>query len=138
MGFGSAPTFVCTMALATRWFPPAMLAILVAVIESLGMLGPALGQEILGLIVQTAGWRKAMLACGWFGLLLFTMILLLIRNSPRAEQLVGTTGPRHSIWELAKMLLSRRLILVGLVGGMIYSAGLALAMLWGVSFSRGT
>jgi MFS family permease len=57
MGLGSAPTFVCTMTLATRWFPPAMLPILVAVAETLGMLGPALGQEILGWVVQTAGWR---------------------------------------------------------------------------------
>ena len=31
-------------------------------------------------------------------------------------------------------MLSVRLVLVGLVGGMIYSAGLALAMLWGVPF----
>ena len=30
MGLGSAPTFVCTATLATRWFPPTMLSILIA------------------------------------------------------------------------------------------------------------
>ena len=50
MGLGSAPTFVCTATLATRWFPPTMLSILIALIETLGMLGPALGQEVLGWI----------------------------------------------------------------------------------------
>ncbi len=85
-GLGSAPTFVCTMVLATRWFPPAMLAILISLIETLGMLGPALGQEILGWIVQTAGWRTGMMVCGWFGVLLFVLILIFVRNSPNPEQ----------------------------------------------------
>jgi MFS family permease len=30
MGLGAAPTFVCTMALVTRWFPPSLLPILIA------------------------------------------------------------------------------------------------------------
>ena len=134
MGLGSAPTFVCTATLATRWFPPTMLSILIALIETLGMLGPALGQEVLGWIVQTSGWRAGMLACGWFGLLLFVLIVLFVRNSPAAETTRVDVRPRPSGRELARILLSVRLVLVGLVAGMIYSAGLALAMLWGVSF----
>jgi MFS family permease len=134
MGLGSAPAFVCTATLATCWFPPTMLPILIALIEALGMLGPALGQELLGWIVQTSGWRIGMLACGWFGLLLFAMIVLFVRNSPAAETSSVDVPAGPSGRELAKILLSLRLVLVGLVGGMIYSAGLALAMLWGVSF----
>ncbi len=86
MGLGSAPTFVCTATLATRWFPPTMLPILIALIEALGMLGPALGQEVLGWIVQTSGWRTGMLVCACFGLLLFMMILFFVRNSPASEE----------------------------------------------------
>jgi MFS family permease len=134
MGLGSAPAFVCTATLTTRWFPPAMLPLLIALIEALGMLGPALGQEVLGWIVQTFGWRIGMLACAWFGLLLLVMILIFVRDSPGGEQWPRAIGPRPSLFELTKMLLSLRLVLIGLVGGMIYSAGLALAMLWGVSF----
>jgi MFS family permease len=134
MGLGSAPTFVCTATLATRWFPPTMLPILIALIEALGMLGPALGQEVLGWIVQTSGWRTGMMACGWFGLLLFVMILIFVRNSPAADEVSGAVATRPSGLELVKVLFSLRLVLVGLIGGMIYSAGLALAMLWGVSF----
>jgi hypothetical protein len=111
-----------------------MLPIVIALIEALGMPGPALGQEVLGWIVQTSGWRTGMLACGWFGLLLFMLILLSVRNSPAAEEPAGDAAAGPSGLELAKILLSVRLVLVGLVGGMIYSAGLALAMLWGVSF----
>jgi MFS family permease len=134
MGLGAAPTFVCTATLATRWFPPAMLPMLVALIEAVGMLGPALGQEVLGWIVQTAGWRMGMLSCGWFGLLLLATILLFVKNSPEPDKSSPLSGPRWSILELTKKSFSLRLGLVGLIGGMIYSAGLALAMLWGVSF----
>ena len=52
-----------------------------ALIEALGMLGPSLGQEVLGWIVQASGWRTGMLACAWFGLLLFMMIVLFVRIS---------------------------------------------------------
>jgi MFS family permease len=75
-----------------------------------------------------------MMVCGWVGLLLLVMILLFVRNSPDAVQPAAATRTSPSILELARMLLSLRLVGVGLVGGMIYSAGLALAMLWGVSF----
>ena len=63
-----------------------MLPILIALIEALGMLGPALGQEVLGWIVQVFGWRTGMLACAWFGLLLFMMTVLFVRNSPAPEK----------------------------------------------------
>jgi MFS family permease len=75
-----------------------------------------------------------MMACGWVGLLLLVMIRLFVTNSPDAVQPAATIRASPSILELARMLLSLRLVGVGLVGGMIYSAGLALAMLWGVSF----
>jgi hypothetical protein len=69
----------------------------------------------------------------WVGAALYDPVL--------GAELSGS-GPSHRDEEPApfdggtrkRMLLSLRLVLVGLVGGMIYSAGLALAMLWGVSF----
>ena len=41
MGLGAAPTFVCTMALVTRWFPPTLLPILYHRVPPPGT--PALG-----------------------------------------------------------------------------------------------
>lgn len=129
MGLGAAPTFVCTLTLVTRWFPPVLLPILVALTETLGMLGAALGQEILGFVVQVAGWRTGMALCGWFGLLIFFMILLFIRNSPGAHHDHEVASPEPPLRGLGRMMFSPRLILIGLVGGIIYSAGLAFAML---------
>ena len=95
-----------------------MLAILVALVETLGTLGPELGQEILGWIVETAGWRTGLMVCGWVGLLLLFMILF-VRNSPGTEDPVGTARAPLAPWGLARLLLSRQFVLVALVGGMI-------------------
>jgi MFS family permease len=94
MGLGSAPTFVCTATLAASWFPPTMLPILIALIEALGMLGPALGQEVLDWIVQASGWRTGMLACAWFGLLFFMMNCAPCENLPQLRSRAAT--PRHA------------------------------------------
>jgi sugar phosphate permease len=98
------------------------------------MLGAALGQEILGFVVQVAGWRTGMALCGWFGVLIFFMIVFFIRNSPEGHQKDEVSSPRPSLSGIAKMMFSSRLLSIGLVGGMVYSAGLAFAMLWGVAF----
>jgi MFS family permease len=62
MGLGATPSFVATMALVTRWFPSRHFPMLVAATETIGMLGAALGQEILGFVVQSTGWRTGMIS----------------------------------------------------------------------------
>jgi MFS family permease len=133
MGLGAAPTFVATMALVARWFPSRLFPILVALTETSGMLGAALGQEILGFIVESAGWRAGMSLCGWLGALILVLTWLLVRDQPRSH--VPTAGTQAlSAAAVMRLMLSPTLILAGLVGGMIYSAGLSFAMLWGVAF----
>jgi len=84
-GSGGAPTFVATMALVARWFPSRLFPILVALTETSGMLGAALGQEILGFIVESAGWRAGMSLCGWLGALILVLTWLLVRDQPRSN-----------------------------------------------------
>jgi len=135
MGVGAAPAFVATMALVARWFPARLFPIVVAITEMIGMLGAALGQEILGFVVQSAGWRTGMLLCGWFGILLLAAIGAVVKDVPiDAATEACTAAPRKSRAALGRMILSPSLVLAGLAGGMIYSAGLSFAMLWAVAF----
>lgn len=68
-------------------------------------------------------------------LLLLVMMLLFVRNSPDAVQPAATTGTSPSI-PVARMLLSLRLVGVGLVGGMIQSADWRWPCFWGLLFQR--
>jgi MFS family permease len=135
MGVGAAPAFVATMALVTRWFPGWIFPLLVALTETVGMLGAALGQEILGFVVQEAGWRAGMLLCAGLGAMLMILIGTVVRDAPDPqEQAPAPAEAARPLAALARMMLAPNLILVGLAGGAIYSAGLSFAMLWGVAF----
>jgi MFS family permease len=133
MGLGAAPTFVASVALAARWFPPRFFPMLVAVTETIGMLGAAVGQETLGFAVERAGWRAGMTLCAGFGVLVLAMTFLVVRDAPRSEQ-PRLAASRPPLRHVAKIMLAPALILSGLVGGMINTAGLSFAMLWGVPF----
>jgi MFS family permease len=133
MGLGAAPTFAATMALAAQWFPPRFFPILVAVTETIGMLGAALGQEILGFAVDRAGWRVGMTLCGWLGVLVLAITLLVVKDAPRSDA-PAAAAPGRPARHLLRIMLAPVLILAGVIGGMIDSVGLSFAMVWGVPF----
>ena len=132
MGLGAAPTVVCAMTLAAQWFPPRKFALLAAITEAAGMTGGAVGQEVLGYIVEHAGWRTAMFTCGVVSAFLLILIVLLVRNRTAG----GDAGDDH--WpgaaEIKRLLLSAPIIASTIAGGLVASAGVAFGMLWGVSY----
>lgn len=132
MGLGSAPTVVCTMALAAQWFPIRIFPILAALTEVFGMAGAALGQESLGFIVERSGWRTGMIVCGVFSAVLLVLIVLFVRNGQKARPTVSEDWPRTA--EIAKLLISLPILAPAVAGGLVASAGVAFGWLWGVSY----
>ena len=130
MGLGAAPTVVCAMTLAAQWFPARLFPLLAALTEVSGMIGAALGQETLGFIVERAGWRVGMIACGAFSAVLLVLIAVFVRNreSAGAEE----NWPRPP--EIARLLVSLPILARATAGGLVASAGVAFGMLWGVSY----
>ena len=131
MGLGAAPTVVCTMALAGQWFPRRLFPILAALTEVFGMTGAALGQEALGFIVERAGWRVAMVACGVFSAVLLLLIVAFVRNRTVSGGDAERT-PRTA--EMARLLVSWPILAPALAGGLVASAGVSFGWLWGVSY----
>ena len=131
MGLGAAPTVVCAMTLAAQWFPPRKFALLAALTEAAGMTGGAVGQEVLGYIVEHEGWRTAMFTCGVVSAILLVLIALLVRNRT-------VEGSADDHWpgaaEIKRLLLSAPIIASTTAGGLVASAGVAFGMLWGVSY----
>ncbi len=132
MGLGAAPTVVCTMALAAQWFPPRLFPILAALTEMFGMAGAALGQETLGFIVEHAGWRAGMIACGAFSAILLVLIVVFVRN----RKVSGGGGDEH--WprpaEVARLLGSLPILSPAMAGGLVAAAGVSFGWLWSVSY----
>ncbi|MCH9666867.1 MAG: MFS transporter [Actinomycetia bacterium] len=132
MGLGAAPTVVCAMTLAAQWFPRRFFPILAALTEVFGMTGAALGQESLGFIVERAGWRVAMITCGVSSAVLLVLILMFVRNRTETQEGGTERWPRPAA--IARLLVSPPILSPALAGGLVASAGVAFAWLWGVSF----
>lgn len=133
MGLGAAPTVVCTMTLAAQWFPRRFFPILAALTEVFGMTGAALGQESLGFIVERAGWRVGMITCGVFSAVLLVLIVMFVRNRTAAAT-AGDTERWPRAGAIARLLFSLPILSPAVAGGLVASAGVAFAWLWGVSY----
>ena len=131
MGLGAAPTVVCALAPAAQWFPARIFPMLAALTEVAGMTGAALGQETLGFIVENAGWRVAMTACGAFSAFLLVLIVMFVRNAGNTESETDTQWPEAA--QIGRLLVSLPILSRGLAGGLVAAAGIAFGMLWGVS-----
>ena len=131
MGLGAAPTVVCAMTLAAQWFPQRIFPLLAALTEIAGMTGAAVGQETLGVIVEHAGWRAGMIACGAFSAVLLVLIIALVRDR-------SGHGADDEHWpgftQIKRSLLSMPVLSVATAGGFVASAGVGFGMLWGVSY----
>lgn len=132
MGLGAAPTVVCTMTLAAQWFPARYFPVLAALTEVAGMTGAAVGQETLGFIVEHAGWRTGMMACGVFSTVLLILIVLVVRN--RAPSGADSAADWPRLPEIGRLLISLPILSRATAGGLVSAAGVAFGMLWGVSY----
>jgi MFS family permease len=130
MGLGAAPTVVCAMTLAAQWFPARLFPLLAALTEMAGMVGAAVGQEVLGFVVDRSGWRTGMLLCGATAAVLLVLAVLFIRNRDAG----GTREHWPQAAEMKRLLSSPAILSSSVAGGLVGSAGMSFGMLWGVSF----
>jgi len=131
MGLGAAPTVVCALTLAAQWFPARLFPLLAALTEMAGMVGAAIGQEVLGFIVEESGWRTGMLVCGACSAVLLVLIALFVRNRTDVD---GTEEHRPRVAEIKRLLTSPQILSTSVAGGLVSSAGMSFGMLWGVSY----
>ncbi len=131
MGLGAAPTVVCALTLAAQWFPARLFPLLAALTEMAGMVGAAVGQEVLGFIVEHSGWRTGMLVCGVCSAVLLVLIILFVRSRPDTR---STEEHRPRSADIRGLLTSPPILSAAVSGGLVASAGMSFGMLWGVSY----
>lgn len=131
MGLGAAPTVVCAMTVAAQWFPARLFPLLAALTEMAGMTGAAVGQEVLGFVVERSGWRTGMLVCGVTSAVLLALIVLFVRNR---DDGAGSPEQRPKPAEIRRLMTSPAILSSSVAGGLVGSAGMSFGMLWGVSY----
>lgn len=108
IGFSAAFAFVCSLRLATSWFPPTMLGLLSGLTQSLGMLGAAAGEAPVSFLVSTVGWRYSMFIMAALFIVLAGLLNQFIQDKPDAIQKETITKKSVTILQSLKIVLSCR------------------------------
>lgn len=106
IGFSAAFAFVCSLRLATSWFPPTMLGLLAGLTQALGMLGAAAGEAPVSFLVSTVGWRHSMLVIAFLFIALAALLYQFIQDTPGAHRSEVRFVNRLSIFQSLKIILS--------------------------------
>jgi len=136
-GFGSAFAFVGTIYVATVWFRPSQLALIVGITTGVGMLGQLIGQTPLVAAVKAFGWREVAVFCSWPGFVLAGLILLLIPRRPPSfeDRFAKADGTEIGVVRgIVQLLSSWQTWAIGTVCAVLYSPLSVLAALWGNTF----
>ncbi|HRD68895.1 MAG TPA: MFS transporter [Legionella sp.] len=108
IGFSAAFAFVCSLRLATSWFPPTMLGLLAGLTQSLGMLGAAAGEAPVSFLVSNVGWRHSMLIIAFLFIALAGLLYQFVQDRPGEHRNEVRSAPQITILQSLKIILSSR------------------------------
>ncbi len=91
MGFCGGFSFLGAIRVASRWFPPKILALASGVIVAIGMLGGIVAQTPIAFLSTTIGWRHTLIAFSFLGIALLFLTFLIVRDYPNNIEI-----PKHS------------------------------------------
>lgn len=106
IGFSAAFAFVCSLRLATSWFPPTMLGLLAGLTQALGMLGAAAGEAPVSFLVSYVSWRHSMLIIAFLFIALAGLLYQFVRDKPGERRREVPQVNRISIVQSLKIILS--------------------------------
>lgn len=106
IGFSAAFAFVCSLRLATSWFPPTMLGLLAGLTQALGMLGAAAGEAPVSFLVSNVGWRYSMFIMSFLFIALAGLLYQFVQDRPKEQrrEVLPVQGIAYSL----KIILSSR------------------------------
>lgn len=138
IGAGSTCAFLGSLKLATLWFHPERLALVVGFTLLAGKIGASLGQGPLALLIDAIGWRETMLfVIIPLGLLLAGCMWVFVKDVPSEGPLAfsATRSNYRSLFiHLKHIVINYRIWALGIYGAFMYVPLSAFADLWGVPF----
>src|SRR3990167_5699468 len=81
-GIGSAFCFLSSVRLASRWFHPKRLALVVGLIVTMAMTGGMIAQAPLSLLNHYLGWRQTVFCVAALGAIILILIYFLVQDYP--------------------------------------------------------
>jgi MFS family permease len=139
-GIGSAFCFLSCIRLATHWFHPKRIGLVIGVILTEAMLGGVVSQTPLTILTQHFSWQTALLMDAGFGLLIWLVIFAVVRDAPAGfEPKRLKVGDRHSAISTYKQgfraaFLNMYNWLMGIYTSLLNFPLTVLGGIWGISY----
>lgn len=139
IGAGATCAFLGSLKLATNWFPPGRLALVVGCTLFAGKTGACLGQGPLALIMNAIGWRQTLLYVILpVGVVLTGGLWTFVKDTPPTGSL-GPISLKHPTLKkllnnLKSILANYNIWIFALYGALMYVPISAFADLWGIPF----
>jgi MFS family permease len=139
IGAGSTCAFLGALKLATLWFHPERLALVVGFTLLAGKLGASLGQAPLGILINALGWRSALLyIIVPLGVVLAAGVWIFVKDTPPEGPLSpvvdSDTSVKTLLLHLKDITIDRHIWALGIYGALMYAPMLVFVDLWGVPF----
>ena len=141
MGFSAAFAFVGALKIARTWFSPKRFGFLAGLTQALGMVGAAVGEGPVSVLVKHLGWRSTMGIIGIVLVVLALFIFILVRdnkdNNIIDKNINSKTNKDNNLSILESLFLvlkNKQTWINGLIVGCLYAPTAAFAELWGASY----
>ncbi|MEB3703071.1 MFS transporter [Candidatus Bealeia paramacronuclearis] len=138
IGMGSTCAFLGSVKLATIWFKPERLALVVGFTLLAGKIGATLGQAPMAYLTTMMGWRGALYIISGIGVLIAIGIWIFIKDEPpygvQGLDKDHDTSYRKLFSRLKDIAINYRIWALGIYGSMMYVPLSAFADLWGTPY----
>lgn len=133
VGAGAGFGFVCTLRIATDWFPTERLALLSGMTMMMGMAGGVIGQAPLSMAIDAFGWRPTMV-----GVALVAVIIaggaLVLAGAPKPRRAGDAVRAAPVLVSLKGALGHTQTWIIAGYGFSIVTTMFAFGGLWGVPY----
>lgn len=138
-GMGAAFCMLSAVRLASRWFPPYRIALVIGVVITIAMLGGIYAQTPVVLLSQALTWRGAIIFNASIGVVFWLLILLLVRDYPanlaqqqqQQKQTLHEWGFFPALWRALK---NKQNWLAGLYTNILSWPVVVLGATWGLPY----
>ncbi len=139
VGTGAAFCFLSCIRIATRWFPPAKMALVTGVVVTMAMLGGLVAQTPLAVLSHTVGWRQAVLMDAGLGAIIFFAVLLWVSDYPPGSHEKHAADKAHlqslGFWKsIGLVTLNPQNWLGGIYTALMNLPVFLLGALWGIHY----
>ncbi len=135
VGVAAAFCFLSCIRLASRWFIPEKLAFVTGVMVTMAMLGGAVAQTPLAVMIAHIGWREAMVVNAMLGYFITGIIFFTVKDYPKKRDylshVASSIGMMKSLWFVMKNIQNW---LCGLVTSLLNLPIFILGAMWGFMY----